>query len=307
MLLNCPKCDKSMSQVHSSKRGISLDKCTSCHGFWIEKSDLDKLFKQEYDFNFSHYLDPHSLHKKDLECPLCGHKLFQGKTKQNNLEIELCRTCEGVYVDQGELNQLINIEMDQSSKQPEPMLPSKSKNNLLENQKINRNESKATLKEFLKILDNNENIIWNSKPSFFAYFCINIIPQIFIFLFTLAFSLMIFNDGPKTSASPNYNLFFCFALIFSFLCLVSSISKYLNRAFVVTNKRVIESTGFFGVDYRSIDFKKATDTNLNVSFFEKLLGLGTINLRSASGESVNFIFIKKSHEVYKLIKSLSQK
>ncbi|MFN0248462.1 MAG: zf-TFIIB domain-containing protein [Kofleriaceae bacterium] len=43
--MNCPRCSRSMSEV--DRDGITIDRCNSCRGIWLDRGELEKLIARD--------------------------------------------------------------------------------------------------------------------------------------------------------------------------------------------------------------------------------------------------------------------
>jgi len=46
--LTCPKCDGSMRTY--ARNGITIDQCTSCHGIFLDRGELERLISAESSY-----------------------------------------------------------------------------------------------------------------------------------------------------------------------------------------------------------------------------------------------------------------
>lgn len=89
---------------------VEVDYCTSCHGIWLDKGELEILF-QGLD-QAGAFLDSFEIAKDSKErkrkCPICSKKMlkvFCGE-KEKVLADE-CPKKDGLWCDAGELQQMI--------------------------------------------------------------------------------------------------------------------------------------------------------------------------------------------------------
>ena len=106
MQIRCPKCSFTMTQQDID--GVVLDQCTQCGGLWAERNELAKLTGSEGNLR-STYGD-----RKDskIPCPSgCSSTLLE--TRYSNLDdalmLDLCDECGGVFLDEGELEQVFKL------------------------------------------------------------------------------------------------------------------------------------------------------------------------------------------------------
>ncbi|MFA7480349.1 MAG: DUF5685 family protein [Vulcanimicrobiota bacterium] len=107
VLLHCPSCG---SNLHPCQLGrVEVDECTGCNGLWLDHGELEELagLKQ---------LPPRLLTIQKTRaiqvrpegtrpCPRCS-KLLLG-TLVKGVRLDICPDCQGLWLDQGELNQLL--------------------------------------------------------------------------------------------------------------------------------------------------------------------------------------------------------
>ena len=103
--VDCPRCWKEMMR-HKVKvfgPGIDIDICPKCQGVWLDTDELGKLLK---DRKLTNYLTKHIGTKTEskLVCPRCGG-LMDLETA-DDVEVDVCLTCHGVWLDEGELDSL---------------------------------------------------------------------------------------------------------------------------------------------------------------------------------------------------------
>jgi Zn-finger nucleic acid-binding protein len=120
----CPICKSDMIVIEYSK--IELDYCASCHGVWFDSGELELLLEST-GIDSTHPLLSDILNSKEAKssekkrrCPLCGKKMQKVTIgQQNGILIDVCKQGEGLWLDGGELNQLIRLLVDKSSSETE--------------------------------------------------------------------------------------------------------------------------------------------------------------------------------------------
>lgn len=98
--MNCPKCE-GVLHINEGEGHIGFV-CKSCEGIWLSKKYIISL-KHNYDFQPEEFLSKlaeSSSETTDL-CPSCNATLH--KSTVNNIELEWCQSCEGVWFDKSEL------------------------------------------------------------------------------------------------------------------------------------------------------------------------------------------------------------
>ena len=100
MTRTCPRCQVNLQIMRV--RDIELDACPKCVGLWFDSTELDKIIGGAKSFEEMAYLSE-PLGTK-INCPSCGEKM-QFSTIEN-VTVDFCRKCEGVWLDTGELTEL---------------------------------------------------------------------------------------------------------------------------------------------------------------------------------------------------------
>ena len=84
-----------------------------------------------------------------------------------------------------------------------------------------------------------------------------------------------------------------------------------NTFYAITNKRVMIRSGFWGIDFKAIDYDKISDIQVSVNPLENTLGVGTIRFsagRVSSKEYLltdDFIAVPTPYEIFKKLKTVS--
>ena len=103
--IDCPKDWVKMEQktVKAIGPDITIDECPKCHGIYLDSGELKKLIK---DKKLSDYLtkDIGTQSKSELVCPRCGG--LMDIEKADDIEVDVCLSCHGVWLDAGELKDL---------------------------------------------------------------------------------------------------------------------------------------------------------------------------------------------------------
>ena len=101
----CHKCwvEMKKEEVETFGPNIVIDVCPKCNGIWLDKGELGKLLK---DRNLSNYLTKHigTKSRSPMICPRCGN--IMDIEKADDVEVDVCLTCGGVWLDSGELEEL---------------------------------------------------------------------------------------------------------------------------------------------------------------------------------------------------------
>lgn len=121
--MNCPVCKEPMIVVEHER--IELDYCTTCLGVWFDAGELALLLESMDldvgEFNVSDILTlpEKRIAEKKRRCPVCGKKMRKAAIGHHpEVVIDVCPRGEGVWLDGGEVGQVITQRLDKSSAEP---------------------------------------------------------------------------------------------------------------------------------------------------------------------------------------------
>jgi len=163
---------------------------------------------------------------------------------------------------------------------------------------------KSNLKD---ILDSDETIIWEGKPTKSVYTLGTIISNL-IWLIILCFfaGIMLLGVGAKEGDKIGLNNWHWLLLIFVVIYCILVIYRmkyYETLEYAYTNKRVFVKGGVFGTDYNSVDYSAIENIDVNVTVLQKMFKCGTVIFRGAV--SHNLVSIKEPYEVFKSLKTVA--
>jgi len=117
--MNCPKCrigkveEVTLSGlvVEGGVDSLTVDRCFGCGGVWFDTGELDSAIREwvidDLQQSFSVISrDPKAHAEVDatpMECPRCGVVLTKKKARKQDVVIDECGKCAGVWVDGHEL------------------------------------------------------------------------------------------------------------------------------------------------------------------------------------------------------------
>ena len=101
----CHRCWVEMDKKEIDVFGpnIIIDVCPKCNGIWLDEGELNKILK---DRKLSNYLTKHigTKSRSPMVCPRCGNTMDLEKAE--DVEVDVCLLCGGVWLDEGELEDL---------------------------------------------------------------------------------------------------------------------------------------------------------------------------------------------------------
>jgi Zn-finger nucleic acid-binding protein len=104
--MNCPVDQTPLTQ--SERSTLKLATCTQCHGLWIPRETLKQAFtsRQKTEFVETAVIPPKPTQATSVRrCPCCHSPL--AARWLHGIEIDVCEPCHGLWLDAGELKQII--------------------------------------------------------------------------------------------------------------------------------------------------------------------------------------------------------
>lgn len=102
----CPVCNKSMIILEYEQ--IEIDYCPQCGGCWLDQGELELILDMKNEtFDLSKF---QSSPRGKRRCPRCLKKLHVDTFPDTDIEVDICPNDGGVWLDQGELLAIANID-----------------------------------------------------------------------------------------------------------------------------------------------------------------------------------------------------
>ncbi len=140
----CHKCwvEMKKEEIETFGPNIIIDVCPKCKGIWLDKGELGKLLK---DKELTNYLTKHigTKSRSPMICPRCGNIMDIEKAEE--IEVDVCLTCKGVWLDEGELEKL--KETSEKGFEPDEL----AKQEEIEEERIYKQRNSSLNKFFRKI------------------------------------------------------------------------------------------------------------------------------------------------------------
>lgn len=171
----------------------------------------------------------------------------------------------------------------------------------------------STPKQFEQILDKEEKSFWIGKPKFIPFLTTGLPLLILgIIWFCIDYFGFIKNmDSEMAGFAIPFFLLHLMPFWVGILNIFRLILVYNNTYYTYTNRRIIMRSGFWGTDFKAIDYDKISDIEVNVNPIENMFNVGTIKAFSGyvnnKGNRVydSFIAIENPYDVFKMIKQIS--
>ena len=106
--MNCPKCKSFRLAAETGPDDVEIDRCTNCNGLWLDRNEiyayaddlkpmLSRLLKKAAGWNM----------RTPFLCPRCGVRLYNGPLGSKSLLVDICRKCQGLWLDNRELEMVL--------------------------------------------------------------------------------------------------------------------------------------------------------------------------------------------------------
>lgn len=117
--LYCPACGAEMRKVFVKSANCYLDVCLDgCGGIYFDNEEFDKINQAQAEIPelVDALKDKHFMlvdTEKARMCPDCSHIMIKSFSSQNNeVEVDTCKNCGGVFLDCNELFQIRNQDIN---------------------------------------------------------------------------------------------------------------------------------------------------------------------------------------------------
>jgi len=175
---------------------------------------------------------------------------------------------------------------------------------------------KNLLPEFQSIKNDDEEILWTGKPVFVPYLFGGLGSALYLIAFGIIWVLISLNVKPEKSEGG-----FEYFWLVGFLPLAQGLFVFLNKllsypntAYAYSDKRVMMRTGFIGTDFKTIDYDKISDIEVNVNIIERIYNVGSIQFFSGRTQTKEdntiklydkWFAVRDPYVVFKLVKQTS--
>jgi Zn-finger nucleic acid-binding protein len=319
--MKCPKCaQSSLVQAKIKDTEITVDYCKQCAGVFAETHELDMLVPDAVAVK---HFKAHGLQrmvKTTHPCPKCvDTALFAGQLQGHNDEVDHCPRCKGFWFDRGELSTIIATHSGFDGKATAPSGPTRL-----------GVEQGGPPSWFAGVADSDEEFHWVGAPQKIPFLASGVPFLIFGLIWGLI-DLVILKSGKMRTDSGQqltgmtlhfFLLIHAFPLWASILNFIRLLLVHANTHYAVTSKRLMFRTGFWGTDFRSVDFDQVSDLSVNVGPIESMFSCGTVMPFTGRDQMEHqgrnnqwaqwitathsaFVSIENPYDVFRLIKELS--
>ena len=96
--MECPKCKCELQERQATDLKLLVDDCPQCQGIWFDRKELEKMMpiaRQKLEMSWRAL-------KQDYRCPRCQAELYEFTYPQTEVQVDMCRQCQGLWLDGGE-------------------------------------------------------------------------------------------------------------------------------------------------------------------------------------------------------------
>lgn len=133
--------------------------------------------------------------------------------------------------------------------------------------------------EFERIRVRDEQIIWIARPRFMPYFAsetgggwLSLLSGVGLWVLLQHSEL----SKPWVSFNEMLWLFLIFAVGQGTYRIMSRLLSYSKAAYAFSNRRILMRSGFFGVDFKTVDYPQILEMEVKVTALDRLYHAGTI-------------------------------
>ena len=113
--MNCPVCEQEVMIVLELDN-VEVDYCVGCQGVWLDEGELELLLdeterKEELLYSIAAAVN---IRERTIVCPICGIEMSKMKLGETEVIIDKCPENHGLWFEQGELEEIIDLSTSQS-------------------------------------------------------------------------------------------------------------------------------------------------------------------------------------------------
>ncbi|MBW3670333.1 MAG: zf-TFIIB domain-containing protein [Acidobacteria bacterium] len=102
--MNCPRCGRELERMRMKGPGTAVDHCRECGGTWFDKGEVAEVLGARAVEPLMIPPDAPAVDSK--QCPRCRRPLAVFAYPGTLTVIDACRSCHGVWIDAGEIEEI---------------------------------------------------------------------------------------------------------------------------------------------------------------------------------------------------------
>lgn len=116
-MIPCPRCKVPLVET-LTKRSVLMDVCAECEGIWLDAGEPLHFARDRA--KVAAILEQSLIDEKPspLTCPRCGGGCVLGGLGVRDLKVDRCARCRGIWFDQGELDRLAQLDLQDMDPRP---------------------------------------------------------------------------------------------------------------------------------------------------------------------------------------------
>jgi len=104
--MHCPKCAKAtLAEIQVGDARTAVDQCPTCGGIWFDRKELEVIM----DLAAKDLSVPPGAEETKRGCPRDFEWLLTFRYPQTEVMVDMCRRCDGLWLDGGELTEICKI------------------------------------------------------------------------------------------------------------------------------------------------------------------------------------------------------
>ena len=102
--MKCPRCRVDLERKTVRGRATEVDRCPKCAGVWFDDGEIGQVIGSPGAPRLT--VPPNARPAAGQRCPRCAETLFVFAYPGTMTVVEACRSCSGVWLDAGELDDI---------------------------------------------------------------------------------------------------------------------------------------------------------------------------------------------------------
>ena len=101
--MHCPNCrQKTLEEFQVGNIKTVVDRCRICGGIWFDRMELESIM----ELAVKELIIPAGADETERCCPRDGEIMHAFKYPQTDVTVDMCRKCDGLWLDGGELTEI---------------------------------------------------------------------------------------------------------------------------------------------------------------------------------------------------------
>ncbi len=101
--MHCPNCrQKTLEEFKIGNIKTVVERCQVCGGIWFDRMELESIM----ELAVAELIIPPGAEETERCCPRDGEIMFAFKYPQTDVTVDMCKKCDGLWLDGGELTEI---------------------------------------------------------------------------------------------------------------------------------------------------------------------------------------------------------